>query len=108
MKGSQPVTLSPAGFDQLIEATKHELADRLMAGEDIDSLKTIDLQTVASFTGLPLERVTKLLPYIEFGPRSRRVTLADYKAYLEDHKKYPKGWKPRENTTPALSIVQSP
>ncbi len=42
----------------------------------------IDLQTAASFLGLPLARAAKVLPVVEVGPRSRRVTVAAYKAFL--------------------------
>ena len=107
MKGApQSITLTPAGYDLLIESAKQEIADRAMGGVDVDELQLMDLSTCANFLGIPLERAAKVLPYVELGPRTRRVAVADYKAYLEGHKKYPKGCKPKDKPAPALSIVQ--
>ncbi len=66
------------------------IADRVLEGVDLDDLQMLDLATAAAFAGITLERATKELPYSEFGPRTRRVTVKDYKAYQAAHRKTPK------------------
>jgi hypothetical protein len=36
-----------------------------------------------------VDRAAKVLPFVEVGPRSRRVIIADYKAYLAARKVQP-------------------
>jgi hypothetical protein len=79
------MNLSPAETEAVKRAAAAEIADRFFAGIDIDELNTMELSTCASFLGIPVDRAAKLLPYVEVGPRSRRVTLADYKAYLAEN-----------------------
>jgi hypothetical protein len=81
------MTLSPSELEDVKTAAAREIADRFFAGVDIDALNTIELSTAASFLGIPVDRAAKLLPFVEVGPRSRRVTLADYKAFLSRHKR---------------------
>lgn len=79
------MTLSPSETEDVKRAAAAEIADRFFAGIDIDELNTMELSTCASFLGIPVDRAAKLLPYVEVGPRSRRVTLADYKAFLAEN-----------------------
>ena len=83
------MNLSPAEIADVKSAAAAEIADRFFAGIDIDELNTMELSTCASFLGIPVDRAAKLLPYVEVGPRSRRVTIANYKAFLADHTSNP-------------------
>jgi len=73
---------SPSELEDIKAKAAREIADRYFQSVDIDELNTIELATAASFLGIPVDRAGKLLPYVEVGPRSRRVRLADYKAFL--------------------------
>ena len=81
------MNLSLAEMQDVKRAAAAEIADRFFESIDIDELNTMELSTCASFLGIPVDRAAKLLPYVEVGPRSRRVTLADYKAFLARHKR---------------------
>jgi hypothetical protein len=83
------MTLSPAEFESIKRAAVQEIADRFFQDVDIDQLNTMELSTCASFLGIPVDRAAKALPFVEVGPRSRRVTIADYKAYLAARKVHP-------------------
>jgi hypothetical protein len=77
------MNLSAAEFDAIKRAAVQEIADRFFESVDVDELNTMELATCASFLGIPVDRAAKVLPYIEVGPRSRRVTIKDYKAYCQ-------------------------
>jgi hypothetical protein len=100
MKKDQSITLTPAAYEEVLRMAANEIADRAMGGVDIDELQMMDLATCANFLSIPLERVAKVLPYVELGPRTRRVRFSDFKAYVEKHKKYPKGWKTKGTSDP--------
>jgi len=76
------MTLSPTELQDIKAAAAREIADRFFSSVDIDELNTIELSTAASFLGIPVDRAGKLLPVVQVGPRSRRVTIASYKAFL--------------------------
>lgn len=79
------MTFSPSELEDIKAKAAREIADRFFSSVDIDELNTIELSTAASFLGIPVDRAGKLLPFVEVGPRSRRVRLADYKAFLAAH-----------------------
>lgn len=76
------MTLSPSEVDEVKRAAAREIAAQFFQGIDIDELNTLELSTAASFLGIPVDRAARLLPVVEVGPRSRRVTVAAYKAFL--------------------------
>lgn len=76
------MTLSPAELEDIKTRAARELADRILHSVDIDELNTLEISTAASFLGIPVDRAAKLLPVVEVGPRSRRVTIKAYKAFL--------------------------
>lgn len=76
------MTLSPSERKEVVELAARQLAAEVRATQvDVDELNTLDLSVCAAFLGIPLERATKELPFIELGPRTRRVRIKDYKAY---------------------------
>lgn len=77
------MNLSAAEFDAIKRAAVQEIADRFFEAVDVDQLNTMELATCASFLGIPVDRAAKVLPWIEVGPRSRRVLIRDYKAYCQ-------------------------
>ncbi len=83
------MTLSPAEFEDIKRAAVKEIAAQFFQDIDIDQLNTMELSTCASFLGIPVDRAAKVLPFVEVGPRSRRVTIADYKAFLAARKVHP-------------------
>lgn len=83
------IQLSPAAEADVRRQAAREIADRVLQGVNVDELQMIDLATAASFLGLPLARAAKVLPVVELGPRSRRVTVAAYKAYLAANTRQP-------------------
>jgi hypothetical protein len=76
------MTFSPSEMDDIKAQAAREIADRFFQSVDIDDLNTIEISTAASFLGIPVDRAAKLLPVVEVGPRSRRVTIKAYKAFL--------------------------
>ena len=65
-----------------------ELAAKMLTAElrenvNIDELNTLELSTAAQLLGLTVPNAASKLPVIEVGPRTRRVTVAAYKAFLE-------------------------
>jgi hypothetical protein len=84
------ITLYPAELEDVKRRAARETADSYFEGLDVDELNTMDLATCASFLGISAERAGRLLPWVEVGPRSRRVRICDYKAFLESRKKDPK------------------
>ncbi len=88
------ITLSPSEMDDVKRMAARDIAEAVLAGINVDELQLMDIATVSAFTGLPVERVAKSIPIIELGPRSRRVRISDYKAWLAQNMKYPKGAGP--------------
>jgi hypothetical protein len=91
MNPAQAITLTPAGYEEVLRMAAAEIAARAMGDVNVDDLQMMDLSTCANFLGIPLERAAKVLPYVELGPRTRRVRIADFKAYQDEHMKRPKG-----------------
>jgi hypothetical protein len=83
------ITLTPAAEAEFIERAAKEFAALKFARIDPDELDTLELSTAAHFLGIPIDRAAKVLPVVELGPRSRRVRIADYKAYVAKKTKPP-------------------
>lgn len=81
--------LSPSQFQEWQRLLIREVHCTTSAGENIDDVMMLDLSTAASFLGIPLERAARVLPVVELGPRTRRVRIADYKAYVAKHTRQP-------------------
>lgn len=64
-----------------------DIAATVLESINVEDLQLMDIATVASFTGMPVERAAKAMPIIELGQRSRRVRMSDYKAYLTKNTK---------------------
>lgn len=83
------MTLSPAEVEDVKRLAAAEIAAQVLGVVDLDSLNMLDLSTAASFLGIPLERAARVLPVVELGPRTRRVRIADFKAYQAAHTRQP-------------------
>ena len=83
------MTLSPAEVEDFKRLAAAEIAAQVLGVVDLDSLNMLDLSTAASFLGIPLERAARVLPVVELGPRTRRVRIADFKAYQAAHTRQP-------------------
>lgn len=83
------MTLSPAEVEDVKRLAAAEIAAQVLGVVDLDSLNMLDLSTAASFLGIPLERAARVLPVVELGPRTRRVRIADFKAYQAKHTRQP-------------------
>jgi len=66
------------------------VANDLQEAVNIDELCMIDLATAAQLLGLSPTHAARILPIVEVGPRTRRVTIADFKAFVEARKTAPK------------------
>jgi hypothetical protein len=82
------MTLSPSEVEDVKRLAASEIAAQVIA-VDLDALNMLDLSTAASFLGIPLERAARVLPVVELGPRTRRVRISDYKAYVAKHTRQP-------------------
>lgn len=102
MKTGQAITLTPAAYEEVLRMAKDEIAERAMGDVNVDELQMMDLSTCANFLGIPLERAAKVLPFVQLGPRTRRVRISDFKAYQDAHMKRPK------LTKQPLTVVESP
>ncbi|RYD62370.1 MAG: hypothetical protein EOP83_14780, partial [Verrucomicrobiaceae bacterium] len=74
------MTLSPTERKELLTLQATLLNTKLLEANDIDELATLELSTAAQLLGLSVTHAARLLPVIEVGPRTRRVTIAAYKA----------------------------
>ncbi len=83
------ITLSPAELADVKRMAAKDIAAAALEGIDVEELQLMDIATVSAFTGLPVDRVAKAMPIVELGPRSRRVRICDYKAYLAKNTKQP-------------------
>jgi len=83
------MTLTPAEVEDVKRLAAVQIAAQVLGGVDIDTLNMLDLSTAASFLGIPLERAARVLPVVELGPRTRRVRIADFKAYQAAHTRQP-------------------
>lgn len=83
------MTLSPTERKEVLELAAGKLTEQLREGVDLDELNTLELSTAAQLLGLSVKDAARKLPVLEIGPRTRRVTVADYKAFLASKKKTP-------------------
>lgn len=83
------VTLTAAELEDAKRMAAADIARAVLEGIRVEEMQLMDIATVSAFTGLPVERVAKLMPIYELGPRSRRVSFSDYQAYLAKHRKEP-------------------
>lgn len=84
------ITLSPSEMADVKRMAALDIAEAVLAGINVDELQLMDIATVSAFTGIRVEAVAKAMPIIELGPRSRRVRISDYKAWLAKNTKHPK------------------
>lgn len=83
------MTLSPTDRKEVLALAAVNLTDHLLASVRIDELATLELATAAQLLGLGPAAAAKVLPVIEVGPRTRRVTVAAYKAFLAKNTRQP-------------------
>ncbi|GAA5130772.1 hypothetical protein JIN84_05135 [Luteolibacter yonseiensis] len=83
------IQLSPSELEDVKRIAARDIAGAVLAGINIEELQLMDIATVSAFTGLPVDRVARSMPIVELGPRSRRVRISDYKAYIAKHIKNP-------------------
>lgn len=76
------IALTPAEFTDVKERTARQLTEHILANVKLDELALIDLTTAATFMGVRRDYAAKVLPVISFGPRTQRVSIAAYKAYV--------------------------
>lgn len=82
-QGSFPaMNFSPSEKAQILELAARMLTDELRANINLDELNTLELSTAAQLMGLTVTHAARVLPVIQVGPRTRRVTVAAYKAFL--------------------------
>jgi hypothetical protein len=89
------IQLSPSEFADWKERAAVEFARLQFEALDEDDLNHLSVETVAQFLGIPVPRVADLMPVTEVGPRTRRVSIADYKWFRANNTKTPRGWKPK-------------
>lgn len=83
------MTLSPTERREAMELAARMLTEELRGAVNIDELNTLELSTAAQLLGLSPTHAARVLPVIEVGPRTRRITVAAYKAYLAKHTTQP-------------------
>jgi hypothetical protein len=85
------MNLSPSERKEVLELVARQITQELRDTVDFDELYTIELSTAAQLLGLSVTHAARVLPIIEVGPRTRRVSVADYKAFLNARRTTPKG-----------------
>lgn len=83
------MNLSVTERKQVQEEIARQLAKSLRETINLDQLCMIDLATAAQLLGLSPTHAARVLPIVDVGPRTRRVTIADFKAFVEAHKQKP-------------------
>lgn len=83
------IILSPAELEDVKRRVAADIKATILGGIDVADLQLMDIATVSAFTGLPVDRVAKAMEVIELGPRSRRVRISVYQAYLARNAKQP-------------------
>jgi DNA repair protein RadC len=66
-----------------------QIGSDLREAIDLDELATLELSTAAQLLGLGVAQASRVLPVIEVGPRTRRVTVRAYKEFLQSRTKNP-------------------
>lgn len=77
------MTLSPTERREVLDLAARQLTQELRETVELDQLATLELSTAAQLLGISPTQAAKLLPVVEVGPRTRRVTVAAYKAFLQ-------------------------
>jgi hypothetical protein len=85
------MTLSPTERKEVLALIAANITAAFLEANDIDELITLELSTAAQLLGLSVTHAARVLPVIEVGPRTRRVTLKAFKDYLRKNTKQPKG-----------------
>ncbi len=67
------------------------LTEEILKRIDLDEIATLELATAGQLLGLGARHAATVLPVIEVGPRTRRVTVRAYKDFLEERKRNPPG-----------------
>lgn len=83
------IVLSPAELEDVKRRVAADIKATILGGINVADLQLMDIATVSAFTGLPVDRVAKAMEVIELGPRSRRVRISVYQAYLDRNAKAP-------------------
>lgn len=76
------MTLSPTERREVLDLAARQLTQELREAVDLDEIQTLELSTVAQLLGISPTQAAKLLPVVEVGPRTRRVTVAAYRSFL--------------------------
>lgn len=80
---SQSMILSPTERKEVLALVAGQITAALRETIDLDELATLELSTAAQLLGLGVAQASRVLPIVEVGPRTRRVTVKAYKAFLE-------------------------
>lgn len=83
------MTLSPTERRELLHLAATQLVEQLRSETELDELNTLDVATAAQLLGISPKQAFRLLPVIQVGPRTHRVTVAAYKAFLAENAKSP-------------------
>jgi hypothetical protein len=83
------MTLSPTERREMLAILASQIGSDLREAIDLDELATLELSTAAQLLGLGVAQASRVLPVIEVGPRTRRVTVRAYKEFLQSRTKNP-------------------
>lgn len=84
------MTPSPSERKEILGLSARMLTDAILEKVDLEELATIELSTSAQLLGLSTTQAAKVLPVVEVGPRTRRVTVKDHKAFIAARRHDPK------------------
>ena len=83
------MTLSPTERREMLAILASQIGSDLREAIDLDELATLELSTAAQLLGLGVAQASRVLPVIEVGPRTRRVTVRAYKEFLASRTRTP-------------------
>lgn len=81
--------LSPTERREMLALLATQIGSDLREAIDLDELATLELSTAAQLLGLGVAQASRVLPVIEVGPRTRRVTVRAYKEFLQSRTRTP-------------------
>lgn len=81
--------LTPAKIDEAVEGVKAIVAAQILEALDPEELQTIELAEAARYLGLSAKQAAKILPVIEVGPRTHRVSLKAFQGFKEAKTTWP-------------------
>jgi hypothetical protein len=83
------MTPSPSERRELLALAAAQLVTELRASVDLDEINTLDIATAAQLLGISSKQALRILPVVEVGPRTHRVTVRDLKAAIATRTRQP-------------------